>query len=273
MTYVCKRRLFDWRFKPQFTIYVLRDKDGNFHQAVSSQNVTNPEKLCTLKLTRDMMCPHVNRMQISVTPCLDSASGYIVEPDPSIPRMLPDSIARHMESQVDILQHLFTDGSLPFVVKYRGCRIENEYITGICFESVPYRLSDAVAQGRIGDVDVFISKLSTGLRRMHERGVIHDNMSSHSVRVTENGEPCIVDFGACKRRGQRRMGYRNGTLGYTRPCATAEFENDWYSIRILKYHLQTNLVTDPCMDTTLDELRSFIAGLDMEDHYATNSRR
>ena len=119
--------------------------------------------------------------------------------------------------------------------------IAMEYIEGQSLkekiETGPLKLDEAT------DIAMQVSE---GLQRAHEEGVVHRDIKSGNVMVTEGGQVKIMDFGLAKLTGQTKLtktGTTVGTVAYMSPeqarGETIDHRTDIWSLGVVLYEMVT----------------------------------
>jgi len=116
-----------------------------------------------------------------------------------------------------------------------------EYIDGV-------ELKDRIRKGKISyeeALDISI-KICQGLEAAHKKGVVHRDIKSSNIMVTEDGAVKIMDFGLAKLAGGEnltRLGTTLGTISYMSPEQTTgedvDHQTDIWSLGIVMYELFT----------------------------------
>ena len=101
----------------------------------------------------------------------------------------------------------------PNIVKYLGCRMRDEFLTGIVLERHDSSLNDHYAQGKQPvDTDDFMAKLGEAVHHLHSLGLAHNDVNPNNVMLDEAGDPVLIDFGSCQPFEGRLM--QAGTTGW-----------------------------------------------------------
>jgi len=112
-----------------------------------------------------------------------------------------------------------------------------EYIDGRELKSI---MNDQ--QLSIDDVLNYATQIASGLQAAHEKDVIHRDIKSSNIMITETGQVKIMDFGLAKIGGQTELtkaGTTLGTVAYMSPEQTrgekVEQSTDIWSLGIVLY--------------------------------------
>ncbi len=88
------------------------------------------------------------------------------------------------------------------------------------------------------------TQIAEGLEKAHERGIIHRDIKSENIMVTDDGRAKIMDFGLAKLRGVSRLtktGSTIGTIAYMSPeqieGAETDHRSDIFSFGVLLYEM------------------------------------
>ncbi len=116
-----------------------------------------------------------------------------------------------------------------------------EYIDGV-------ELKDRIREGKVSydeALDISI-KICQGLEAAHKKGVVHRDIKSSNIMVTDDGAVKIMDFGLAKLGGGEnltRLGTTLGTISYMSPEQTTgenvDHQTDIWSLGIVMYELFT----------------------------------
>jgi serine/threonine protein kinase/tetratricopeptide (TPR) repeat protein len=104
-------------------------------------------------------------------------------------------------------------------------------------ESGPHNIDEAV--------DIAI-QVADGLQEAHEKGIVHRDIKSANIMVTEKGQAKIMDFGMAKLAGKARLtktGTTIGTVAYMSPEQTkgeeVDHRTDIWSLGVVLYEMVT----------------------------------
>jgi TolB-like protein len=109
-------------------------------------------------------------------------------------------------------------------------------------------LRDKIAEGplRLGEAVEIALQLAEGLARAHEAGVVHRDLKSSNIIITNDGTAKIVDFGLAKLGGQTKLtktGSTLGTVAYMSPEQVrgeeADDRSDLWSLGVTLYEMIT----------------------------------
>ncbi len=116
-----------------------------------------------------------------------------------------------------------------------------EYIDGI-------ELKEKIASGSIKlneTLDIIIN-ISEGLKAAHDKGIVHRDIKSSNIMVTNDGKVKIMDFGLAKIKGSglvTRVGTTMGTAAYMSPeqvsGESVDHRTDIWSLGVIFYELAT----------------------------------
>jgi TolB-like protein/predicted Ser/Thr protein kinase len=108
---------------------------------------------------------------------------------------------------------------------------------------------DEVMAGRplkLGDAVRYASQIARGLEEAHTKGVIHRDIKSANVVVSDKGHAIVMDFGLAKLQGQTKLtrtGTTVGTVSYMSPeqarGGEADRRSDIWSLGVVLYHMVT----------------------------------
>ena len=140
-------------------------------------------------------------------------------------------------------------------------------------------LADRLKPGEpwaVGEAVEFFAKLCDGLAALREKGIVHRDIKPQNVRVREDGEPIIIDFGLARHLGlpdltKTIQGARLGTPAYFAPEQfdgnrhDIDHRTDLFAVGILLYEATTG--ERPFVDSTVHtvaQLRDAVC--DRDDH-------
>jgi serine/threonine protein kinase len=129
--------------------------------------------------------------------------------------------------------------------------IAMEYIKGKSLHEMITPLNPALARGDIGGSPMALDKaidtatqIAAGLQAAHEKGVIHRDMKSANIMVTDKGVVKIMDFGLAKLANRSKMtqlGTTVGTAAYMSPEQArgeeADNRSDIWSLGVVLYEM------------------------------------
>ena len=144
----------------------------------------------------------------------------------------PDWAKRVLLHEVSIMERIPPH---PNIITYLGCRINRGRITGIVFELLEKTLyqSPVVPPNKI---NAFLSKLQSALDHIHSLGLAHNDISPYNIMV-KDGDPILIDFGACAPPGSR-VDFA-GTPGWCKESFfLSELEHDTFSMNKLRTWLE-----------------------------------
>ncbi len=152
---------------------------------------------------------------------------------------------------------LFEEGNILFLVL--------DYVEGTDFtarSTTPFEVKPAREQATM--VAEFIGLTDT-LGALHQRGIVHRDLSPRNVRVTPDGRIFLLDLEMSHRIDDSSPPYMQGTLGFISPQQIAgkcpSFADDIYSLGCLLVSALTGLdprrlsiVSNPMLSDSLDTL-------------------
>jgi predicted Ser/Thr protein kinase len=107
-------------------------------------------------------------------------------------------------------------------------------------------LRDRVLSGRIDLIEAlrYLLQISDGLRLAHEKGIVHRDMKSSNIMITNSGRAVIMDFGLARPAEQGRVDERftsRGTSAYMSPeqarGESVDQRTDIWSMGVVLYEM------------------------------------
>lgn len=150
------------------------------------------------------------------------------------PNPKPESLVHLVVEEAEICEILNKDPH-PNIVRYLGCLVEDNRITGLCFEKCTSTLSDKLADSTPEERIMYYEGIEKGVGHLHQLGLIHNDLNPSNI-IMNGDTPVIIDFDCCRPNGKR--------LGDKRPCGweaeDVEFatpENDFYDLEKLREYV------------------------------------
>ncbi|KAJ4524870.1 hypothetical protein HRR83_000508 [Exophiala dermatitidis] len=136
----------------------------------------------------------------------------------------------------------------PNIAKYLGCQVENDLITGLCFEKYGDSLFQMMQDGRSDSFDkgACLQDIRNGIQHLHSLEIVHGDINPHNI-LSHGDNFVIIDFDSCAKVGEE-LGLKLGTDGWTQESTTAEYSNDWYGFSKIEefLHDQKSFDTSSC---------------------------
>ena len=121
-----------------------------------------------------------------------------------------------------------------------------EYLPGGTLKAKVRRLLSEQSQFRIDEVVEYGIQLADGLAHAHRRRIVHRDIKTDNVMLTEEGKVKITDFGLAQLQGARQLtqgGSAIGTAAYMSPEQTrgevVDHRSDIFSLGVVLYELLT----------------------------------
>lgn len=126
-----------------------------------------------------------------------------------IEKQLFDSLVAEAQVLEELSQHPH-----PNLIRYHGCRVVRDHITGIVLDRHPHDLQTHVQSG-CGTINKarFMAALESVVQHLHGLGWAHNDLNPSNVLVGEDGMPVLIDFGGCQKLGTKLKHIR-GTKGW-----------------------------------------------------------
>jgi serine/threonine protein kinase len=166
-------------------------------------------------------------------------------------KFLPAELARHEEAKERFIREAQAAAALEHP---NICTIhEVEEAEGLTYIAMAYiegqTLTERIAQHplRIGEaVDVAV-QIAEGLDEAHQKGVIHRDVKSSNIMITEKGQAKIMDFGLAKMAGGPMItteAKTMGTVAYMSPeqarAEELDHRTDIWSLGVVLYEMLTS---------------------------------
>ncbi|KAI0399983.1 kinase-like domain-containing protein [Xylaria palmicola] len=117
----------------------------------------------------------------------------------------------------------------PNIAPYFGCVVKNGTIRGLVFKKYSVTLSEMLENGVLFDKDHCLDGIETGVRHMHDLGLVHNDLNPSNIMM-DGDTPVIIDFDSCKPEGEE-LGTKGGTWGYSLDQEEySKRDNDIYSL-------------------------------------------
>ena len=116
-----------------------------------------------------------------------------------------------------------------------------EYVDGI-------ELREKIKSGSLPEVELINTaiQIAEGLNEAHKKGIIHRDIKSQNIMITNDGKVKIMDFGLAKIKGGNfltRIGTTVGTIAYMSPEQTrgeyVDHRTDLWSLGVVIYEMLT----------------------------------
>lgn len=127
--------------------------------------------------------------------------------------------------------------------------ISMEYVDGKTLKEIIQEHSKLKIQHSTLSIERIIditTQICNGLKEAHEKGIIHRDIKSDNIMVTDKGQVKIMDFGLAKLKGQpgaTKMGTTMGTVNYMSPEQAMgkeiDHRTDIWSLGIVMYEMAT----------------------------------
>ncbi|KAJ4311731.1 hypothetical protein N0V84_010297 [Fusarium piperis] len=217
-------------------------KRGNDHFcAILKERVFKSEQrdidsLDLVPIPREHFCP-LFKQGLTVAP-EPSSDIYVkrhclVHWDPSDPN--PETYGDLLVQEAEICE-ILSKHPHPNVVRYFGCLVEDNRITGLCLGKCTSKLSDKLADATPDERKMYCEGIEKGVAHLHQLGLIHNDLNPSNIMM-DGDTPIIIDFDSCRPNGEK-LGEKQGTLGWD--IEDAEFatpENDFYSLEKIKQYI------------------------------------
>ena len=207
-TYEVKRTTF---------IYLDENEDAWFGQVKGKrkQDVTVEDVKSSLNRVPDTIFPRIPSTLTMSCEGKSPANYYTKLPklllldDKEEAKLLPQMLL----DEIQVLE-LINHYPHPNIIQYYGCRVKNGRVRGILLEKHKTLLQHRHHNRSVRhDVAACLSGIRAGVEHLHSIGLAHNDLNPSNILLNENDEPVIIDFGSCRRFGERLVSA--GTPGWT----------------------------------------------------------
>ncbi|OCL09394.1 hypothetical protein AOQ84DRAFT_291322 [Glonium stellatum] len=113
-----------------------------------------------------------------------------------------DLVAEMLLEEVKTLEFLMRNPH-PNFVRYHGCIVRRDRITGLVLDRYPITLADRVKEGAQGfKKGSWVEAIESGVKHLHSLGLAHNDLNPANIMFNEDDNPIIIDFGSCKPFGE-----------------------------------------------------------------------
>lgn len=227
---------FDGGPKFLYTYVIFRDGDDYFSIELS-ERVTRPEDLpvvdqsCVEKIPREHIWP-LHEDHFTICPDPESPDVYIKQPRLTGYRG-SDSLSLYLLEETRTCQVLMGNPHRN-IARYLGCVVKAGRITGLCFEKYAETLADRIEDRRFVDTDSCVRHVKAGIDHLHALDIVHNDIHLDNIMLADDDVPVIIDFDSCAIKGFP-LPNKRGQL--PKGARTAEFENDYYGLEMLRKEL------------------------------------
>ncbi|MBU2869141.1 bifunctional protein-serine/threonine kinase/phosphatase [Colwellia sp. E2M01] len=193
-------------------------------------------------------CLHINnRSQVYVVRDIDSNARYCMK-TPSV----------NFDDDLAYIERFIMES-------WMGSRISNPHVVKVIENNKDkkwlYYLTEFI-EGRtleqwikenpkpaVQDVVYILNQISKGLRAMHKREILHQDIKPGNIMIDNNGEATIIDFGSCYSKGIAEIATPLdepgvlGTAGYSAPevviTGKSTIQSEVFSLSVLAYEMLT----------------------------------
>lgn len=102
----------------------------------------------------------------------------------------------------------------PNIVRYHGCRIKEDRLSGIVLEKLAGHSLSSLQKPQLRSIDMgsFMQALESAVETIHQCGLSHNDICPQNV-IVRDGKPVLIDFGSCRKTGDR-MAASGGSTGW-----------------------------------------------------------
>lgn len=220
------------------SIIILRQGDDFFYsktdQRILTSSTIDINTLQTTKIPTESLRPPISP-QFTQAPDPLPQNTYLKQPSlldyADSPSAAPDYSSQVL-TEVEACE-ILRKHPHPNIAQYLGCVPENGKIKGLCFVKYPTTLSQRLKDGAPFDKTRCLQGIESGIRHMHELGLIHNDINPLNIMM-DGDNPIIIDFDSCKAEGAK-LGVKGGTFEWEIDGAEyARRENDFYGLSKLQ---------------------------------------
>ncbi|KAK3342057.1 hypothetical protein B0T25DRAFT_574367 [Lasiosphaeria hispida] len=93
------------------------------------------------------------------------------------------------------------------ILRYHGCRVRNDRVTGVLLAHVPgHDLSSHLQNGGTVDKELFLATLASAVDYLHNVvGLVHNNIHPGNIMVRPDGTPILIDLGLAYPVGEEML--------------------------------------------------------------------
>ncbi|KAF3071537.1 hypothetical protein CFAM422_006137 [Trichoderma lentiforme] len=206
-----------------WTSFAIADSDVNAYYGIKDRMRVNE---LTVEIVKDNLRPLPDEEIYPVFP----ATGLTAAPDDYSGRYVKCTawvdyedvkgtpfLSRLMLQEAHTMEFL-AKRPHPNIVRYYGCQIKRDRITGLVLETFPLKHDLGFATQRpelfkgLVDKNRIMSGLRAAVDHLHSIGLAHNDINTANIMLDEEGEPKLIDFGSCQPIGHRLMSC--GTPGW-----------------------------------------------------------
>ncbi|NIM15539.1 MAG: protein kinase [Candidatus Aminicenantes bacterium] len=165
-------------------------------------------------------------------------------------KFLPPQLTRNPQAKERFLHEAQAAAALehPYICNvYEIDESENQiFIVMSCFDGQTLKEKIDAGPLKIDEALKIAVQAAEGLQAAHEKGIVHRDIKSANIMVTEKGQTKIMDFGLAKLKGQTRLtkaGIRLGSITYMSPEQTqaedVDCRSDIWSLGVVLYEMIT----------------------------------
>lgn len=176
--------------------------------------------------------------ELTVAPEAPKGTFYVKRPhlffyrdyrDDDVLSIFPELLLGEAKVMEAIAQHPH-----PNIIGYHGCRVFRNRVTGIVINRYEHEIYEYLKTD-IGTIDnaAFMDALQAAIHHLHDIGFAHNDINPRNIMVGEGGIPVLIDFGSCRRVGEK-LGRSRGTPGWVDEVddyTTSEARHDTFALK------------------------------------------
>ncbi|KAF2815026.1 uncharacterized protein BDZ99DRAFT_357768, partial [Mytilinidion resinicola] len=122
-------------------------------------------------------------------------------------------VAKLFLGETETFEDLLRKPRHKIIVRYHGCIVKRNRITGIVLDRYSKTLEARLEEGADGfNKRLCMDAIVSAVEYLHSLGYAHNDLNPNNVMIAEDDSPIIIDFDSCKRFGEALIS--GGTWGW-----------------------------------------------------------
>ncbi|MBN2366898.1 MAG: serine/threonine-protein kinase, partial [Calditrichaeota bacterium] len=165
---------------------------------------------------------------------------HLTKSDPDKARFLQEARAAAALNHPNVctIHEIHDEGDSPFIVM--------EYVEGRTLRDIIHEINNLPKVLNLGEVVDSAIQIGEALKAAHSKSIIHRDIKSENIMVTETGQVKVMDFGLAKLRGSVKLTKTSstvGTIAYMSPenikGQEVDARSDIFSFAVVLYEMLT----------------------------------